>query len=293
MKEGHEKEGYSSLSQRNSDKARLNRTLTGEQNDLMFFQSDPSNQAEGLEDGSLDRSRQQMENKKHIRLAAYFGQTLRRLCLMEVGLLAIIGLQFLLVVVFGLAVFPSTKEFLGFLKGDFLYKDYLGLVTGNCCCFGLLTFGLGYFLNRREFTNQRVLYREVLRNELASKRERVQNKFLRPHVVYFSDLEQRVKKAEFEEQLQEYVDYAREGDSLSSEESFILDEEDPGRRPDTQGGFGPGFKRGKDLIGRTDSPDFEESVDRIFINSLKPDSDSVRQSRGKFGLPDLPKGITP
>jgi hypothetical protein len=217
-----------------------------------------------------------MENKKHIRLAAYFGQNLRRLCLLEMGVFSIIFLQLIIMVILGMFNFSSTKDFLGFLKGDFLYRDSLGLVTANCFCFGVLTFGLGYFLNRREYKNQKVIYREVLKNELANKPQKVQRKFLSPHIVYFSGLDQRIKKTEFEEELREYIDYARENDSLSSEESLILNEEKQTEHEERFGNFANGFKRGKDQFGRVNVPDFDESVDRVIFpnNHLGVDNTS-------------------
>jgi hypothetical protein len=257
-----------------SIKNKLERTLSGENNDLIFYQNEKSKEIGSEDSQFLEKSRQIMENKKHIRLAAYFGQNLRRLCLLEVGLIIIVVVQFLLVAIFGLFTFPTTKEFFGFLKGDFLYKDYLGLVTANCFVLGLLTFGMSYFLNRREFFNQKVLYREVLKNELRSDKELVQKKFLSPHVVYFSGLNQQIKKSDFEEELQEFIDYGRENDSLSSENgSLILDEERS--KDEKYGNFTKGFKKGKDLTGRLNN-DHDESIDRMFINIRTDNQKSVR-----------------
>lgn len=222
-----------------------------------------------------------MENKKHIRLAGYFGQNLRRLCLLEVGLLAIVVVQFALAAGLGLCLFPSRKEFLGYLQGDFLYKDYLGLVTGNCVCFGVLTFAMSYFLNRREFLNQKVLYREVLRNEIGlskHEKQRIQRKFLTPHIVYFSGLNQQIKKSEFEEELREFIDFGRDNDSLSSENgSLILGEEDANR--EKYGNFTEGFKGARDLLGRAQPIDYNESVDRMFMVSHAEQPQSTRGSR--------------
>jgi hypothetical protein len=262
----------------------LEKTLSGENNDLLFFQNEKNHNIS--EDSHfLEKSRQIMENKKHIRLAAYFGQNLRRLCLLEVGLIIIILAQFIMVSVFGIFTFPTQKEFFGYLKGDFLYKDYLGLVTGNCFCLGLLTFGMSYFLNRREFYNQKVLYREVLKNEIRSNKDLVQRKFLSPHIVYFSGLNQQVKKSDFEEELQEFVDYGRDNDTLSSENgSLILDEERS--RDEKYGNFTNGFKRGREVHHRMDN-DYNESVDRMFINIKKDNDKSVRNSKILDGIIQL------
>ena len=203
---------------------------------------------------------------------------------MEVGLVCIILVQFIMVALLGFFMFPSGKEFLGFLKGDFLYKDYLGLVTGNCFIFGVLTFGLSYFLNRREYTNQKVIYREVLRNEVSLKSRRVQRKFLSPHVVYFSGLDQRIKKSDFEEELTEYVDYGRENDSLSSENgSLILEEERVRERDEKYGNFTSGFKRGKDPTGRVHDSEINESVDRMFFISNNQNTLSVKENKNTDG----------
>lgn len=249
---------------------RMKQTLSGEQDDLLFFHTGP---AEGVsrEAQSLAKERRRMENKKHIRLAAYFGQNLRRLCLLEVGLLLTMVLQFALISALGFALFPTRREFFGYLQGDFLYKDYLGLVTGNCVVFGMLIFGLSIFLSRREFLNQKVLYREVLRNENdeAASGAQVQRKFLTPHVVYFSGLDRQVKKSDFLEELREFVDFGRENESLSSENGSLILEETRGER---LGNFS-GFRRKGNLLGRSGPPDVEQSVDRLFgVSHAEPRS---------------------
>ena len=260
----------------------MKRTLSGEQNDFIFFHSNQNNQTQFEEYDELIKNRKIMESKKHIRIAAYFGQNLRRLCLLEIGILTIIVIQLLLVSILGVSVFPSGKEFYGYLKGDFLYKDYLGLVTGNCFCFGFLTFLLSFFLNKREFKNQTVIYREVLRNEFTSGEQKVQKKFLSPHIVYFSGLNQQIKKTDFEEELQEFIDYGRDNDTLSSENgSLILADERRKEREEKMGHFTTDFKKGMDFKGRISPPDYDESVDRIFVTINKDNSGSSKNIRNE------------
>ena len=249
------KPGISTNSKQSSDKKNLVRRNSSENtNDLAYGQSFEK----------IDIS-----TKKHIRFASYFGQNLRRLTLLEISLLTIIAAQLVIVTASGAFVFPNYQEFIGYLKGDFLYKDYMGLVSMNCLIFGLLTFALSFVLFRTEFKNQQLVYEQVLKNEVRKKDSSVQRKFLSPHVVFLSGLDKGVNKYQVQEELALFVDYnKRNEDSFSSESgSLILADKNSDFTEVTEdkNTFGRAFHRskGKNQRGREGRGDM--SVDRVMF----------------------------
>ena len=173
-------------------------------------------------------------NKKHLKLGTYFGQNLRRFVMVGVGVSIIISFQLLITVILGIGFFPETDNLGQYFLGNFYYKDYLGFVSINCFMFALATFIVSNFMAKKELTNQKVLYREVLKSEMNWENYPKSHKFLSPHVVYFSGLNNH-NKYKLEDDLTEYITYLEGSGSVSV--NFNTEEQ-----TNKYGGFGKQFR---------------------------------------------------
>lgn len=211
--------------------------------------------------------------KKHIKISAYFGQNLRRIILLKSGVFSILCIQLVFALISGAAYFDTWQQFRSYIRGDFLYKDYMGVVTANCFFFGFLTFSMSYILMKNENKSQRVIYREVLKNEILKGKNQEQKKFLSPHVVYFSGLNKNSKKEEIKEQVFEYIDYIKEHETNSSENNsliFAYERENNKLNEDSNfqdKDFGVAFRRFDKNNNIAQNPSDKESVDRIMVEN--------------------------
>ena len=256
--------------------SKLEKIHSGENNDLNFAPFPRKN-----EENLTGKRDEQTVFKKHIKLAAYFGQNLRRMVFLELGIFSIMFIQLLFSIILGIAFFPSWDHFRKYLRGDFLYKDYLGVVTANCFGFGFLTFLVSYIMAWKEFTSQKVIYREVLKNELNPGNKQEQRKFLSPHVVYLSGLDKQSTKYKIEEELEEFIDYIEGSENVCSENgSLILNSERGDEISEDDRGFGKGFRA--KLRFNKETGKLDESVDRVILKSQKEGLNCWKSQKSSF-----------